>query len=90
MPYIKQEERDYWNQRLEELEDSLTVNDCVTEGELNYLITKLCLAFVQGKGIKYSNYNAVMGVLESAKQEFYRREIADYEEEKAEQNGDVY
>jgi len=32
----------------------------------------------------------VIGVLESVKMELYRRKIADYEDEKCEENGDVY
>lgn len=71
--------------------------DChpMTAGELNYTITKLCLRYLKHKTYKgghydYERINAVMGALESAKQEFYRRVAVPYEEKKIEENGDVY
>jgi hypothetical protein len=59
-------------------------------GELNYLITKLCDNFLRTKGRRYANINAVIGALECAKQEFYRRIASVYEDEKLQENGDVY
>lgn len=58
-------------------------------GELNYVVTQLILAYL-GPYPHYSNFNDIMGVLECAKQELYRRMIAPYEDEKIEENGDVY
>lgn len=58
-------------------------------GELNFAITKAVLDFLP-KSPRYSDYNAVVGVLESAKLEFYRRAVAIYENQKAYENGDVY
>ena len=60
-----------------------------TSGELNYIITKACLAFLPASP-KYDDYNRVVGVLESAKLEFNRRAVAPYENQKAFDNGDVY
>jgi hypothetical protein len=59
-------------------------------GELNYLITKLCDSFLRTKGRRYNHVNTVIGVLECAKQEFYRRVASVYEDEKLQENGDVY
>jgi len=59
-------------------------------GDLNYLITKLCLTFVDNKGACYATYNEVIGALECAKLEMYRRAIAPYEDKKIKENGDVY
>lgn len=60
-------------------------------GELNFVITKLCLAYMDRIGGKsYPNLNEVVGVLECAKLEFYRRAAAPYEDVKIEQHGDVY
>jgi len=42
------------------------------------------------KGVKYATLNTVIGVLECAKLELYRRVVADYEDQKCEENGDVY
>ena len=61
-------------------------------GTLNYIITRLCDYWtkdIDGKA-NYERYNAVIGVLECVKQELYRRQIAPYEDEKCEENGDVY
>lgn len=62
-----------------------------TEGELNYVITKLCHIFNSKFGmLKYARLNTIIGVLECAKQEFYRRIISNYEDKKAKENGDVF
>src|SRR3990167_623354 len=59
-----------------------------TVGELNFAITHLVNTFC--KGDSYTAFNEVMGVLESAKLEFYRRRVAPYEDNKIAENGDVY
>jgi len=59
-------------------------------GELNYVITKVCDEFLKRKGRRYAHVNTVIGALECAKQEFYRRIAAPYENEKIALNGDVY
>lgn len=58
-------------------------------GELNYIITETILDYLPAKP-SYADYNGVVGVLESAKLEFYRRAVAPYENQKAFDNGDVY
>ena len=58
-------------------------------GDLNYLITSECLRFLP-ESPSYSDYNAIIGVLESAKLEFYRRAVAAYEDNKIVENGDIY
>lgn len=80
MPYIEQKDR-------------LPVQEMVPEsaGELNYLFTKLILEYIDEKGgMSYTVVNEVVGVLECAKLELYRRLAAPYEDEKRELNGDVY
>jgi hypothetical protein len=79
MPYITADER------LEMQSEGPT-----TPGRLNLAITQLILWYIQKKGLNYTHLNDVMGALESAKQEFYRRVIAPYEDLKKEENGDVY
>lgn len=62
-------------------------------GELNYVITRLVDDFLirsNGGVPSYTNINAVIGVLECAKQELYRRVAAPYEDKKRAENGDVY
>lgn len=64
-------------------------------GELNYALTRLVdgylsrLAGSDGR-LRYAHLNEVMGVLECAKLELYRRVAAPYEDEKIAENGDVY
>jgi hypothetical protein len=80
VPYIKQEDR-------------LPIPDMIPEsaGELNYLFTKLIQEYIDERGgLSYAIINEVVGVLECAKLELYRRLAAPYEDEKRELNGDVY
>ncbi len=58
-------------------------------GDLNYLITQATLEFL-GEHPCYASFNAVIGALECAKLELYRRMAAPYEDKKAQENGDVY
>ena len=86
MPYIKQPDRARLDPHIKALSDA--INPDQRAGELNYSITKLLLA-LKGAG-KYKDYNELIGALESAKLEFYRRQIGPYEDEKVKENGDVY
>jgi len=63
-----------------------------TPGDLNYLITRQVDAYLARKGVNYANLNEVIGVLECAKLELYRRLVASYEDRKIAdpENGDVY
>lgn len=81
MPYIPKSQR--------ELFDTLSTKPTIA-GELNYLITRECDDFISRRGLSYANINEVMGALECAKLEFYRRVAAPYEDRKARENGEVY
>ena len=61
-----------------------------TPGQLNYRITKECIKYITILGATYKTFNEIIGVLECAKLEFYRRQLAAYEDQKRNQNGDVY
>jgi hypothetical protein len=62
-----------------------------TAGELNYAITRLVDAYLQARGeIRYVHLNEVVGALECAKLELYRRVAAPYEDRKRDETGDVY
>lgn len=86
MPYIKPNARDWY-----EPEVSVLINlfQRGNPGHLNYLITRLVLGWLPTCS-KYDDYNAVIGVLESVKLELYRRAVASYEDDKADENGDVF
>lgn len=81
MPYIEEDIR----KEFQALADITPI----TAGELNYCITRLCDHFLGG-AVTYRSLNEVVGVLECAKQEFYRRVCVPYEDKKMSQNGDVY
>ncbi len=60
-------------------------------GELNYVITRCVDEYLIQKGnLRYANINEVIGVLECAKLELYRRIAVPYEDGKKEASGDVY
>lgn len=60
-------------------------------GELNYAITRLVDRYLAAKGgLRYAHLNEVVGALECAKLELYRRVAAPYEDEKIVEAGDVY
>lgn len=82
MPYIRQEFRDRVNR-------SLTPESA---GELNYLITRTIDRYLGNPAgvVKYAEINEAIGVLECAKLELYRRIAAPYEDEKRQENGDVF
>lgn len=90
MPYIKPEDREKFK--------SPTDGYCIIEdlagiiencGELNYVITVICQNYIKQKGLRYQNINDVVGALEGAKLELYRRVASKYEDAKIEENGDV-
>lgn len=81
MPYIKPE------RRVRILEFKEPPQDA---GELNFLISHIIWNYISLKREKYQHYNDVLGALEGAKLELYRRKIAPYEDIKRKENGDVY
>ena len=84
MPYITPDERAALDQQIGDLSEQV-----FTEGQLNYVISRLVRDFARLKGSNYAAFNAAIGVLECAKLELYRRPIASYEESKIVQNGDI-
>ena len=64
----------------------------LTGGDLNYILTQACVEClpVDPDRYTYELLNTIMGALESAKQEFYRRVVVPYENKKRRENGDVY
>ena len=81
MPYIKQERR----------EAILAGAKPQDAGELNFAISVLVDKYLKDKGgIRYAHLNEVIGAIDCAKLELYRRVAAPYEDKKIEENGDVY
>lgn len=81
MPYIKPENREGF--AITAVPDN--------EGELNYAITFLLKKYMEyHQPLSYKVINDILGALEGAKQEFYRRVASKYEDQKISENGDVY
>ena len=82
MPYIKEEDRQRFQIGL----------DCVkrqcpkTAGELNYVITKIMHEYLNRNGKCYQTMNDIVGALEGAKLEFYRKVVSPYEDVKEQEN----
>ena len=86
MPYIKKT-------RQFELDDGFVWPE--NAGELNYIITKIIYNYwldgtIANNSQNYQRINDIMGALEGAKLEFYRRIVSKYEDKKIKENGDVY
>lgn len=85
MPYILKSRKDALHS-----ESKVDYNsDVENAGELNYMFTCLLIDYWQRKG-RYQGINDIIGALEGAKLEFYRRVAAPYEDTKIKENGDVY
>jgi len=84
MPYIKPEIRP----RFDECVDEIALN-ISNVGELNYVITRLALKYVQDKGLSYSTLSTVVGTLRLVCTEIEQRLVRDYEDGKINENGDV-
>ena len=90
MPYIDKAHRKEWAEVLKPLLMRIE-SDNPSEGELNYLITRIVHEWIAAHGVSYKTYNAAVGVLGCAQQELYRRKVAPYEDEKiaSPNHGDV-
>ncbi len=82
MPYIPEERRAEVRPGSDDI--------AKTSGELNFQITSLATAFLAHHGTSYSTINDIIGALEGAKLEFYRRIVEPYENQKIVANGDVF
>lgn len=81
MPYIPQKRR---------ADIGFLMADMQTTGELNYVITEVLNEYISLHELSYSVINDIIGALEGAKLEFYRRVAVPYEDKKRNENGDVY
>lgn len=66
------------------------VSPAASIGELNYRICKEVIAYLENHHISYAVYNEIIGVLECAKLEVYRRKVAPYEDTAIAKNGDIF
>jgi hypothetical protein len=90
MPYINEKSRERFDESLKVISDNL-----LSMGDLNYSISKIINNYLEDVkevegSVSYYYYNNLIGVLECAKLELYRRLAAPYEDLKILENGDVY
>jgi len=79
MPYIPKSEKN----RVDE--DNLITN----AGQFNYALNQVISIYIEQNNLNYQTMNDIIGAMECAKMELYRRMIAPYEDKKILQNGDV-
>lgn len=94
MPYIKEEFREKYDDKIETLIKELckygsSKSDIPIAGDVNYCITRIVNALCPQSCMSYNDINTAMGVLECAKLELYRRVAIPYENKKKSFNGDV-
>ena len=88
MPYIPPQDRYRFNLSLQLLSDEIVARG-LSNGDLNYLYTKLALMYLDRNGESYNTLSDVVKAFECAKLEFYRRYVAPYEDRKIMENGYV-
>jgi hypothetical protein len=93
MPYIKKQNRKPFDELVVQLVDKLLDSkekggNEANVGDVNYVISSIIWTLFNTKK-SYTTGNNLMGVLECVKQEFYRRQLAPYEDEKIKENGDL-
>ena len=85
MPYINKNDREKFHPMIEDI-----VNHVSTSGELNYVVSSMCSEYLRQVDTSYPAINMLIGALECAKLELYRRMAGPYEDVKINDNGDVY
>lgn len=87
MPYIKRDKR----AELAAAGLGSVATALETTGDLNYAISFMANQMVRDLPKKsYAGMSAIRGAISDAADEFYRRVMAGYEDQKCQENGDVY
>ena len=84
MPYIKQEQRRVLDDIIEDAEF-----DLAPDGRLNYFLFKLMIQRRQIEGESYQFYKNYCAELRACAREIERRHMAQYEDKKKIESGDV-
>ena len=82
MPYIKQDRRT----EMDEVVSTMAAYAVVADGDLNYILYKYCKNHIKPS---YNNLKNFCGELRQCATEIERRILANYEDSKIEENGDV-
>ncbi len=93
MPYIPQEDRPTYDALISQLADLLCGQPPQKrKGHANYVVTQIlrrAWGVDEAANESYSNYADVVGTLECAKLELYRRRLAAYEDTAIDKHGDL-
>ncbi len=93
MPYIPQDDRPTYDALIDKLTDLLSSQPLEKrKGHANYVVTQIvrkAWGVDDAANESYSNYADVVGTLECAKLELYRRWVAAYEDGAIDRHGDL-
>jgi len=87
MPYITPTERLRYDTECDALIATLA-REHWKSGHIHYILARIVWA-AAGNSRTYTNLSRVGGVVADLRDEFYRRQLAAYENEKREANGDI-
>lgn len=85
MPYIPTSQKEEINKGL----IALNLSEIKDSGGLNYAIHQIIAQYISQNKESYQTFNDIVGSLECAKMELYRRLISEYEDRKILLNKDV-
>lgn len=85
MPYITNSEKE----KIDKGFVALHLSELNNAGSLNYAIHQVIAQYISQNQESYQTYNDIVGALDCAKMELYRRLISEYEDKKMAQNKDV-
>ena len=91
MPYIKKEDRLFYDALVDQIVNILAGldNKQLVKGHHNYIMYTLALKLVNRLGVRYATLQDIIGTFDCCKMEFYRKILAPYEEKAIDKNGDV-
>ena len=86
MPYILQEDRQKFKEAIQQALDSFGQD--WTAGEFNYFVSTIVVNLFE-RNKRYQTANDILGALDGVSKEFYRLQVAEYEDAKCAYNGGV-
>ena len=89
MPYISAENRPKFDRFLDLLHATREGMLIKSPGELNYVITQICLLYLNNSPLTYHKLCEIEGVLSHVSKELYSRVGEMYEAMKIDDNGDL-
>lgn len=87
MPYIKQKDREKFQNLLEEFKQIVKDHE-LTVGDMNFFFSSM-IWHLWDKKPSYTLGSNLRGMLHDVSEEFYRRKMVDYENAKINENGDI-